>query len=309
MADLESFRRYCEQHYRPGSVKAYVTNAQTLLEFMGAAGMRDFAQLPTNLLIHYDEWMGQVGYTPSTAHAKLAAARSYLRWVRDLCDIPVPEQRKVRQRKVLVQVRQALEPGDFANYFVAANQDTEPMRTATMLLVCSGLRSQELLDLTVDNIHTTKIRLADDTETDVTCFMVENGKGGKSRIVPLLEEGEEVLRQYFDGPWQRLAAPSKTRYLFPSKKYLGHPVRTRALRYAVKRVSERMGLDLSPHALRRTYLTQLHRIGVDFATISKIAGHEDPKTLYKHYLSLTGEDVAAAVHERGGRLDGGKKGT
>jgi integrase/recombinase XerD len=306
MSDLESFRRYCEQHYRPGSVTTYVSNARSLLEFMNASGVQSFSQVPENLLIHYDQWLTDSGYTPATSHLKLAAAKAYFRWVRDLCNIPVAEQRKVRQRKARHTAKACLEPSEFAAYFVAANEESEPMRTAAMMLICTGLRSQELVDATVDDIQGVQFDLANGEPYSATCVVVQDGKGGKRRTVPMLEEGEEVLQQYFDGPWQALAGPSNTRYLFPSKKYVGKSVQTRALRYAMNRIGGRMGKDLSPHALRRTYLTQLHRIGVDFATISKIAGHEDPKTLYKHYLSMSEGDLAAAVHERGGRLDSRK---
>lgn len=302
--DLDGFQRYCEQHYRPGSAKAYATNARTLLEFMQACGLSNFAQVPPNLLIHYDQWLTRCAYTPATTHAKLAAAKAYLRWVRDLCDVPVVEQRKVRARKIQTVVKEALDPSDFAAYFTAANEESEPLRTAAMLLVCSGVRSQELLDLSVDDVQSTEIELSNGEKRKVLCLVVQKGKGGKRRTVPLLEEGEEVLRQYFDGPWQALAAEGRTRYLFPSKLYLGQAAKTRGLRYALKRISARLGLDLTPHALRRTYLTQLHRLGVDFATVSKIAGHEDPQTLYKHYLALSSSDLASAVYERGGSLNG-----
>lgn len=85
----------------------------------------------------------------------------------------------------------------------------------------------------------------------------------------------------------------------------------RNLRWRVKKVHRAMiqqGFTtqkvrrLTSHTLRRTYLTTLHRAGLDVATLTRIAGHESVQTTMKHYLEIRPEDTTGAVHKTGARL-------
>jgi integrase len=82
-------------------------------------------------------------------------------------------------------------------------------------------------------------------------------------------------------------------------KHGAHPMSVRLLRDAVARVREPLGMEITPHTMRRTYLTSLWRMGVDAPTIAKIAGHANIQTLFKHYLALDEQDVLRAVYSKG----------
>ena len=64
------------------------------------------------------------------------------------------------------------------------------------------------------------------------------------------------------------------------------------------RLGKRVGIDLSPHRLRRTWATNLHSNGADLLTLSAALGHTSPQTT-KRYVGITDDNL----HELSSRLD------
>ena len=102
-----------------------------------------------------------------------------------------------RRRRRLPRV---LSLGDVDALLEAAG-GTEPLalrdRLVLELLYGCGLRSQELVDLTIDDVRAGEAQL------------IVHGKGGKTRIVPMGEEAAAALRRYLEpGPGRRGRAPA-----------------------------------------------------------------------------------------------------
>jgi len=146
-----------------------------------------------------------------------------------------------------------------------------------------------------------QVPATDGGRVDHVCFFVK-GKGGDFRTVPLLLDGKPLLIHYLT-KWR---APQLGPYLFPMSD--GTPMSNRTLRHYVQWIRERMqaeGRDitrLTPHALRRTYITTLWRAGLDVPTLTKIAGHKNVQTTLNHYLEVQPEDLAGAVGRSGASL-------
>jgi integrase len=60
--------------------------------------------------------------------------------------------------------------------------------------------------------------------------------------------------------------------------------------------------ECTPHTMRRTYVTTLHRKGIDLAIIAKIAGHANVQTTIDHYIATDANDAVAALHNAGSSL-------
>ncbi len=58
-----------------------------------------------------------------------------------------------------------------------------------------------------------------------------------------------------------------------------------------KRISDKTGIDFSPHALRRTYGQMLLDKGATIETVSKMLGHASTLTTEKHYCRKN-DDIA-----------------
>jgi integrase/recombinase XerD len=108
---------------------------------------------------------------------------------------------------------------------------------------------------------------------------VANGKGQKTRYVPLSPRLLEILRGY----WRVYQSPS---YLFPGqfphKPYAATSIQKTLKVSAAK--AKILKTPITPHTLRHSYATGLLEAGVDILTIAKLLGHASFQTtmIYLH---------------------------
>jgi len=135
----------------------------------------------------------------------------------------------------------------------------------TLLYGC-GLRISEALSLKVGDVPlSASIRVL--------------GKGGKTRIVPVLPIVREALDAYLAAqPW-RLAAGDA---LFRAKR--GGPFSPRHAQAMMQHLRGRLGLpdSATPHALRHSFATHLLGAGADLRTIQELLGHASLSTTQRY---------------------------
>ena len=145
------------------------------------------------------------------------------------------------------------------------------------LLYDTGARVQELVDLKVCDIN------LNDTVT-----IVLTGKGGKSRIVPVMKPTGELLRQYIEG--NGLSHPARRRNpLFTNRgnqpltragvTYILKKYAAQAQANGVKDISE----EITPHWLRHSKAMHLLQSGVNLIYIRDLLGHSDVSTTEIYY--------------------------
>jgi integrase/recombinase XerD len=297
MASLDDFGRYVTHTRSGATAKRYVIAVRQFLGwFHRYAPGKAITEAPRDTLAQYTVALLQSNYQTSTIRSHLAGISRYLRWLESKYSADIPtfiEPELPRQKRKAV--KDTLSPEAISDYFQTANELDEPIRTATMLLPCSGLRCSEMVSLPLACAQREHLQMADGSTKDVLMLRLI-GKGGHERLVPLLDEGAEILVSYLRG-WRR--THKNPRWLFPGRK---GSLATRTLRRAVQYIRKPTGLSYTPHSMRRTYLTTLFRQGVDPVVIAKIAGHGDVQVLVNHYLQLDANDLAGAVHAKGGRL-------
>jgi integrase len=140
-------------------------------------------------------------------------------------------------------------------------------RDGAALALCygAGLRRSEAVTLPV---WADKVGVAPDGVVHVL------GKGGKHREVPLGPRRLVEVRRWMV---ERIAlAPKHTQLLCASS---GRQLSAEGLDKVLVAVARRAGIArFTPHDLRRSYITHLLDRGVDVLTVSRLAGHNDPKT-------------------------------
>ena len=134
-----------------------------------------------------------------------------------------------------------------------------------MVLMCAygaGLRIGEACSLKVEDIL---------SERGV--IHIREAKGGRDRFVMLSQRLLIALRAYWAS--ERPKGP----YLFPGQ-VAGRPITTGAVRSAMKRVTDKMGISgrCSPHTLRHSFAIHLLEGGTDLATIKVLLGHQSVRT-------------------------------
>jgi integrase/recombinase XerC len=142
------------------------------------------------------------------------------------------------------------------------------MRDRAMLELAysCGLRAEEVVNLNTDS-----------PDFDGERLRVE-GKGGKTRLVPMGEPAQEALSRYLERGRRALVGAGSENALLVSKSGRRlHPsdVRRRLQRW-VREAAIAGGI--SPHALRHSFATHLLEGGADLRSIQELLGHASLST-------------------------------
>jgi integrase/recombinase XerC len=184
----------------------------------------------------------------------------------------VPKYGRPSLPKVWAKEPRVLTVDEIGLYFDLADEAPEPARTILLLFPLCGLRSDEIVRLRLDSL----------AFMDGWVVFKFLGKGRKPRDVPLLKQGNIMLREYLSG-W-RAKQDAANPWLFPGH-LRGDHVSTRTIRKWAEWVSREMAIpELSPHSLRATYSTMLDSMGVSPFKIAQMMGHSNMRTTQQSYV-------------------------
>ncbi len=132
----------------------------------------------------------------------------------------------------------------------------------------SGARVSEFVNLRVSDFF-----------FDEAMLLINKGKGGKSRYVPILPKLAQELRTHMGG--------RQTGYLFETNRH--QPYSPRRIQQIVKGVAERAGITkrVHPHLLRHSVATTLLERGMPIDQIQKFLGHSKLETTQVYAESTT----------------------
>jgi integrase/recombinase XerC len=200
-------------------------------------------------------------------------------------------------RRRLPRVLKQVEVGRVLNLAEDRTEVEEPAPEAWRdlalleVLYDAGLRAGEACSLR-----------AGDLDLEKGWVRVEQGKGGRDRVVPLAEPAALAIRAYVKNGRPGLLArgDGSAKSLFLNT--LGRPMTTRD----VRRVSARLGaaaLDgktMWPHLLRHSFATHLLEGGADIRSVQELLGHADVGStqIYTHITSERLRSVYDATHPR-----------
>ena len=157
-------------------------------------------------------------------------------------------------------------------------------RAMLELLYASGLRISELTGARLENLHLEEgiIRV--------------NGKGQKTRLVPVGSKARDAIRTYLETGRPRMVKRRTGGELFLSNR--GRKLTTQRVYDIVKEVAKLSGLSVNiyPHLLRHSFATHLLTNGADLRVIQELLGHADIATtqIYTH----VDQRRLKAVHHR-----------
>ena len=158
------------------------------------------------------------------------------------------------------------------------------------VLLCAGLRSSELLELSVSSLGGRRGER----------ILTVRGKGGKERAVPVEPELEAVIEDYLASRASRRAGREAARNepLFVGTD--GARLGRGALQYLVGRAYREAGVSgqvptgASVHALRHTFATRLAEDGASAVEIMRLLGHAS-LTTSQNYIDATAREQRAAI--------------
>jgi integrase/recombinase XerC len=298
----------------PHTVRAYESDLSQLLAHAAAgAGIKRSELTPAHLdRAAIRRFLGELhtrGQTRASAARKLAATRTFLRYLRREGLIDDDPGALVATPKRDIRMPAHLSEQEMAALIGAASEAT-PLgrrdRAILELFYASGLRLSELVGLGLDDVNLSgrmsRVR----------------GKGGKERLVPFNTSAAKAIRAYLndremlvrgragqEGQDRRPSSPSRqaSRQRNPLfVNYRGGRLTVRSVDRLVRRyvaaTSARMGI--SPHALRHSFATHLLQRGADLRAIQELLGHAQLSTTqrYTHVNAAQLVEVYRKAHPR-----------
>ena len=318
----------------PHTVRAYDSDVSQFIAHAAAgAGIKRSeltpAQLNRSAIRRYLAELHAMGQTRASSARKLAAVRTFLRYLRREGIIEDDPGALVATPKRDVRMPAHLSEQEIVA-LIAAAPDTTPLgrrdRAILELFYASGLRLSELVGLDLDDVNLSgrmsRVR----------------GKGGKERLVPFNTSAAKAIRAYLndrealvrgqdgrerqdgqdgrerqDRTGRRSSPSSPSSPSRPARQrnalfvnYRGGRLSVRSVDRLVRRyvaaTSARMGI--SPHALRHSFATHLLQRGADLRAIQELLGHAQLSTTqrYTHVNAAQLVEVYRKAHPRAGRV-------
>ena len=236
-------------------------------------------QIDRELVLRFLKWLEEERHCKiTTRNQRLAAIHSFFSFLM----VEAPQYIEQCQKVLSIPMKKADKPPlmylplDAVKGLLEQPDRNTPhgRRDAVLLslLYDTGARVQELVDLKVCDIN------LNDTVT-----IVLTGKGGKSRIVPVMKPTGELLRQYIEG--NGLSHPARSRNpLFTNRG--NHPLTRAGVTYILKKyAAQAQGIgvkdiseEITPHWLRHSKAMHLLQSGVNLIYIRDLLGHSDVST-------------------------------
>ena len=290
-----------EQRASPETLRNYASDLRQLHRFLLSRRLVsspiDPSSLSSDAVRAYLQWLDQKGGKPSSLARKLAAVRSFYRYLSRrgmVSSNPVDGMRTPKQPKLLPRVL-TKDDADALMTF-PAGQTVWSLRDRALLetLYSTGARVSELVALDIGDVREPEglVRL--------------QGKGRKERIVPIGEMALDAIRRY------RVSLPLRSsgvppRALFCNQR--GGRLTSRSVARIVTRYSSRLaGGAVSPHTLRHSFATHLLDEGADLRSIQEMLGHASLSTTQRYTHVATDQLLAVydRAHPRAGRATDGR---
>lgn len=284
-----------EKNASPCTVKSYREDlTQALGFFRERLGSNPITpeQITTRMLRAYLAWLHEQGYAKTTMARRIAAVRS---WLRFLCrqgvltENPAQGLRGPRQDKKLPHFLTEADVGKLLSS--ATGEHALGLRDKAILetLYSAGLRVGELCALKLDDI---------DLKEGV---LTAKGKGRRERLALLGDESRDALKQWLSAREALLAGLGRRcDAVFLNKN--GGPLTVRSVGRLLEKYLAIAGLDprATPHTLRHTFATHLLDAGADIRGVQELLGHKNLTTtqIYTHVSTQRLQDSYQKAHPR-----------
>jgi integrase/recombinase XerC/integrase/recombinase XerD len=272
--------------------RAYATDAGQLADWASAQRIEP-AGLSVRVLRRYLAVLAERRAAPTTVARKLAAIRALLRVQVESGlrrENPAELLGSPRRPKRLPRVLRPREVAALLDRIPAAGPLELRDRALFELAYASGLRAEELVTLGVESV-----------DFDSEAVRVE-GKGGKTRLVPVGEPAQRALERYLARGRPRLErGGDPALFLSKSGRRLStSDVRRRLRTWARRAAGAPAPIDAHPHALRHSFATHLLEGGADLRSIQELLGHATISTtqVYTRVESGRLRSAYARAHPR-----------
>ena len=289
------YRGHLELHnYSPRTVAAYAHCLRQFIAFLKGCGITEASSITAAVLGGFQRWLFYeptwkgTARTAASSNRVLTVARGFCRFLHQegylSCDpgkgLEYAREPDALPRNVLTpeEARRIVEAPDTAT--VLGYRD----RTILEVLYATGLRKQELMNLTVGDVN-----------LEEELLRINSGKGGRDRVTPLSQVACSFLETYIHGvrPELLFGHPEHTDRLFISLR--GRPMGRNTVGGVVEKYARlaKVKKHVTCHLWRHTCATHLLQNQANLRHVQEILGHRSLATT-ERYLRVTITDLKEA---------------
>jgi integrase/recombinase XerC len=283
-----------EKNASAHTVKSYREDLTQAVAFFRERAGNDVRpeQVTTRLLRAFLAWLHDQGYARTTISRRIAAVRS---WCRFLCrqgSLDKNPADGLRGPKLDRRLPHFLNKADVDRLLAAPSADSAlGLRDRAILetLYSAGLRVSELVGLELDDLD-----LADGVAT-------VRGKGKKERLALIGDAARTSIAKWLDARAVLLEAIGRrSNAVFLNRN--ATRLSTRSVGRLLVKYLRKTGLDprTTPHTLRHTFATHMLDAGADIRGVQELLGHKNLTTtqIYTHVSTQRLQDSYRKAHPR-----------
>jgi site-specific recombinase XerD len=250
-----NFRRHLKRHnFSPHTVKYYLNIIKQYVIWLDVP----LEQATVEKVDAYIDYLHRKRMHPASINLYLVIIRVFYDYLRyeervDLTN-PVKRNRRLRVPKPLPR---NLRDQEVERLF-GVIKGKRDMAMFKLMLRC-GLRVEEVSNLSLGDIDLKRRRI-----------IVQQGKGGKDRVVYISDDAHDALIAYL-----KFRSHHRVKKVFLVEKgtYKGQPISVRGIQKRIEYYGKKAGLKVSCHRLRHTMATQLLNAEAEVETIQDLLGH------------------------------------
>jgi len=280
-ANLKSFRNYVKSRHLPDSLDTIDTRLlrEYVLYLMKRTRYNGHPYTPakTELL------------SSATIHGHVRTLRAFYNWLvaEGLTqNNPAKDLKPPKVSRKVVSTLSDDEIGAILSTFSISPSATRN-QTLFMILLDTGLRIGELVNLKMDDVHMDE------------GYLKVMGKGKKERIVPIGNNAQKALQRYL---FRFRPKPNNPVINNVFLSISSQPLTENSMKLMFTRLAKRSGVcRLHAHLCRHTFATRFLINGGDVFSLQQILGHSTLE-MVRHYVNLASSHIAIQ-HQKYSPLD------
>jgi integrase/recombinase XerD len=270
--DIRLFLNYIakEKKCSRNTLDAYHNDLSQLSDYIAAARQkeepgRNSEELSEEHLTSYMISLREKSYTVSTIARKIAAARTFLKFMAERGKANKDLAPKLSAPRVHKPLPTALSVAEIQRLMAETARvpsiDARRDQAMLELLYASGLLASELMSLNVDDVDAGNI-----------CINFK-GHGGKLRKIPLDNRIGRMMREYIDSVRIKLLVSDKEKALFLNQR--GERLTRQGFWQIVQGYASAAGLSakVTPRTIRHSYAVHRLNNGADLHSVQEVLGH------------------------------------
>ncbi|MCY7309640.1 MAG: tyrosine-type recombinase/integrase [Chitinophagaceae bacterium] len=291
---IQSFLDYLkyEKRYSVHTLTSYQTDLIDFIDFLetqfGSVSLKDITHSYVRSWLAYKK---DKGLSSKSINRKISSLKSFFKYHLRTGAIEATPMAQVISPKISKRLPVFVQETDTRKMVQALNQSTDDWKSLNTKMLISifyatGMRLSELINL--------KEKQVDFSKSQIKVL----GKGNKERIIPIVKEIGEMIKNYqqlkkkdFEKTDDTLLVTEKGKKMYPKYAYL-----------LVNQVlGQASTLDKkSPHVLRHTFATHLMNNGADLNAVKELLGHSSLAStqIYTHNTIEKLKDVYKKAHPK-----------